>query len=48
MPTRRVCLDHLTLPVTDRERSAAFCRAAAFVLDPDGHNVEAVFHEGRV
>lgn len=127
MPVRRVCLDHLTLPVVDPDASAAFYRVAlveglgwhevevdgnigfgpegsedlilgrgvsevvplhvafaadsfaavvrfheralaaggrdngrpgprpeyapgyhaAFVLDPDGHNIEAVFHEGR-
>lgn len=28
MPVRRVCLDHLTLPVTDGKASAAFYRAA--------------------
>lgn len=28
MPVRRVCLDHLTLPVTDGAASAAFYRAA--------------------
>lgn len=28
MPVRRVCLDHLTLPVTDAAASAASYRAA--------------------
>jgi catechol 2,3-dioxygenase-like lactoylglutathione lyase family enzyme len=85
MPTRRVIIDHLTIGVSDLERSRRFYAQAleplgfedvgpwsdqhreisfgtkeegdfaiseeysegyygAFVLDPDGHNVEAVFH----
>ena len=35
-------IDHVKLPVADLEASRAFY--AAFVLDPDGHNIEAVFH----
>lgn len=65
---RRVAIDHLTLPVTDLERSRAFYAAApgaggrddgapgeraqyhagyhgAHLADPDGHDVEAVFHD---
>jgi hypothetical protein len=40
MPARRVIIDHLTIGVSNLDRS----RRGAFVLDPDGHNVEAVFH----
>jgi hypothetical protein len=32
-------LDHIDFAVTDLARSRA-----AFVLDPDGHNIEAVCH----
>jgi hypothetical protein len=41
MPARRVFIDHLTIGVRDLEHSHG-----AFVLDPDGHNVKAVFHGG--
>ena len=37
-------LDHVTIGVTDIERSQAFYDQA-FILDPDGHNIEAVCHQ---
>jgi catechol 2,3-dioxygenase-like lactoylglutathione lyase family enzyme len=37
MPTRRVVIDHVSIGVSDLARGA-------FVLDPDGHNIEAVHH----
>jgi catechol 2,3-dioxygenase-like lactoylglutathione lyase family enzyme len=40
-------LDHVGLDVSDYARSKAFnekALAGAFVLDPDGNNVEAVCH----
>ena len=56
---RRAFLDHLALTVRDLEASRRFYAAALapwqarevemepFVLDPDGHNVGAVFHGSR-
>jgi catechol 2,3-dioxygenase-like lactoylglutathione lyase family enzyme len=44
-------IDHTGLNVSVYARSKAFCLKAlpnyygAFVLDPDGHNIEAVCHE---
>ncbi len=43
MPTRRVCLDHLILPVADAETSAAFYRAALV----DGLGWNQVIFDGR-
>jgi catechol 2,3-dioxygenase-like lactoylglutathione lyase family enzyme len=34
-------LDHISLGVSDLAASGAFCDAA-FVLDPDGHKIEAL------
>jgi predicted lactoylglutathione lyase len=47
-----VPIDHVKLRVSDLDASRAFYAAAlapfgyyaAFVLDPDGHNIEAVYH----
>lgn len=43
MPVRRVCLDHLTLPVTDAAASAAFYRAALV----DGLGWRELVFDGR-
>jgi len=56
----RCMLDHITIHVSDSERSRAFYLSAlaalgyvarktfetdgAFILDPDGYNIEAVCH----
>jgi hypothetical protein len=37
-------LDHAGFEVSDYERSKAFY--GAYILDPDGNNVEAVCHSG--
>jgi hypothetical protein len=39
-------IDHIGFPVSDYERSKAFYlkALAPLVLDPDGHNIEAVCH----
>jgi hypothetical protein len=42
--------DHVTLRASDFEASARFYHPGyygAFALDPDGNNVESVFHDGR-
>jgi predicted lactoylglutathione lyase len=39
-----VPFDHVNVPVSDLDASRAFYYYAAFVLDPDGHNIEAVYH----
>ena len=46
MSPRGAFVDHLTLQVRDLEASRRFY-AAGLVLDPDGNNVEAVFHDGQ-
>jgi len=39
-------IDHLTVRVRDVQKSKAFLTAAGpFVIDPDGHNLEAVCHK---
>jgi len=44
MPERGVVIDHVLRPARPRsEYSPGWY--GAFVLDPDGHNVEAVFHD---
>jgi predicted lactoylglutathione lyase len=43
--TVQIRVDHVKLPVADLQRTMAYY--AAFVLDPDGHNIEAVYHGGR-
>ena len=43
-------IDHVTIRVSDREASGTFYHAgyhAAFVLDPDGNDVELVVYHGR-
>ena len=49
-------LDHISLRVADYDRSRKFYEAAlaplgythdAFVLDPDGYNIEAVCHKAE-
>jgi hypothetical protein len=37
-----VPIDHVKLPISDLDASRAF--DAAIPLDPDGHDIEAVFH----
>lgn len=44
MPHRRVCIDHLTLPVVDPDASAAFSRAALV----DGLGWREVVVDGNV
>jgi catechol 2,3-dioxygenase-like lactoylglutathione lyase family enzyme len=45
-------IDHIGIAVADYQRSKAFYERAlapdyygAYVLDPDGHNIEAVCHQ---
>jgi predicted lactoylglutathione lyase len=42
---RAAFVDHLALQVRDLEASKRFY--AAYVTDPDGHNIEAVYHGDR-
>ena len=37
-------LDHIGLNVSDYDRSRDFYYYGAFILDPDGNNVEMVSH----